>query len=376
MILNEYVNVKICYANYKHYESKGYTIQRKLDSRKRETVPDQFVDVKWSDIPHGSNQKIKLKCDICGKIFERKINLYYLSHESNNIDACSKKCQASKSGMTKIQRYGTINPAKICQLHNKAYGRPKKHNLQSLNEICSLKGYILCKSDQINDDNITVRTKLDLKCIKHNTEFNISVASLGNLEVDNCPHCIREKSQNIRTESSIEEVKDICIKKGYELLTDSIDNCDSQVLFICKKHKDYGIQSTSLYGLKNSIHNCRMCWMPKKESHWNWKGGVTSERDDIKHKQKYQKWIKDVFERDNYTCQCCGARGVALEAHHIYNFSDFPELRTELSNGITLCHNCHSLSVHGSFHSIYTQFHNTPEQLDEYIKNYRASQKS
>ena len=61
MILNEYVNVKICYANYKHYESKGYTIQRKLDSRKRETVPDQFVDVKWSDIPHGSNQKNKIK---------------------------------------------------------------------------------------------------------------------------------------------------------------------------------------------------------------------------------------------------------------------------------------------------------------------------
>ena len=43
----------------------------------------------------------------------------------------------------------------------------------------------------------------------------------------------------------------------------------------------------------------------------------------------------------------------------------------DINNGVTLCHNCHSITVPGSFHSVYTQFHNTPEQLDEYINNYK-----
>ena len=43
----------------------------------------------------------------------------------------------------------------------------------------------------------------------------------------------------------------------------------------------------------------------------------------------------------------------------------------DINNGITLCHNCHSIAVPGSFHSVYTQFHNTPEQLEEYISNYK-----
>ena len=43
----------------------------------------------------------------------------------------------------------------------------------------------------------------------------------------------------------------------------------------------------------------------------------------------------------------------------------------DINNGVTLCHNCHSITVPGSFHSVYTQFHNTPEQLEEYINNYK-----
>ncbi len=48
-------------------------------------------------------------------------------------------------------------------------------------------------------------------------------------------------------------------------------------------------------------------------------------------------WRKAVFKRDDYTCQECGIRGTYLEADHIKPFAFFPELRTELSNGRTLC---------------------------------------
>lgn len=52
-------------------------------------------------------------------------------------------------------------------------------------------------------------------------------------------------------------------------------------------------------------------------------------------------WRKSVFERDNYTCQICQERGKKLQADHIKPFKYFPELRWILSNGRTLCEECH-----------------------------------
>lgn len=54
----------------------------------------------------------------------------------------------------------------------------------------------------------------------------------------------------------------------------------------------------------------------------------------------YIKWRKDVIKRDNNTCQECGDKE-NLHAHHIKSFCEYPDLRTELDNGITLCKDCH-----------------------------------
>lgn len=55
----------------------------------------------------------------------------------------------------------------------------------------------------------------------------------------------------------------------------------------------------------------------------------------------YKAWRSSVFERDNYTCMECGQKGGILNAHHIEKWSEYPSLRYELSNGITLCDECH-----------------------------------
>jgi hypothetical protein len=55
----------------------------------------------------------------------------------------------------------------------------------------------------------------------------------------------------------------------------------------------------------------------------------------------YNNWTKVILKRDNYTCTKCKKLGGTLNAHHIKSFINYPELRYDLNNGITLCHKCH-----------------------------------
>lgn len=72
-----------------------------------------------------------------------------------------------------------------------------------------------------------------------------------------------------------------------------------------------------------------------------WKGGITPINIQIRMSTEMVHWRLDVFERDKYTCQACGAHGVTLQAHHILSFSKFPEHRFDIKNGMTLCVPCH-----------------------------------
>lgn len=75
-----------------------------------------------------------------------------------------------------------------------------------------------------------------------------------------------------------------------------------------------------------------------------------SDEERIRHRKypAYQKWRRDVFSRDEYTCQCCGEIGRVLNAHHIESFARNTELRTDINNGITLCQSCHK-EYHANF---------------------------
>lgn len=62
---------------------------------------------------------------------------------------------------------------------------------------------------------------------------------------------------------------------------------------------------------------------------------------------EYRHWRKSVLERDNYTCQYpnCNTKE-ELHTHHIKPRKDYPELKYNVSNGITLCY-IHHGKVHG-----------------------------
>ena len=79
----------------------------------------------------------------------------------------------------------------------------------------------------------------------------------------------------------------------------------------------------------------------------------------------YNHWSLRVKQRDGFVCKVCReSKSGQLVSHHLYNYHDFPELRTELSNGVCLCNDCHL-----KFHNIYGRRHNSPKQLLEFIEN-------
>jgi 5-methylcytosine-specific restriction endonuclease McrA len=58
-----------------------------------------------------------------------------------------------------------------------------------------------------------------------------------------------------------------------------------------------------------------------------------------------------VFKRDDYRCQLCKKtsqelKNIKLSAHHKKSFKDHPRERFKVSNGITLCWDCHG-KIHG-----------------------------
>jgi len=61
---------------------------------------------------------------------------------------------------------------------------------------------------------------------------------------------------------------------------------------------------------------------------------------------EYKVWRQTVFKRDYFRCVLCGTNGVKLEANHIRLWRDYPELRYDVDNGVTLCVPCHK-SIRG-----------------------------
>ena len=88
--------------------------------------------------------------------------------------------------------------------------------------------------------------------------------------------------------------------------------------------------------------SCVKCAARKGKDNNMWKGGITPENRRIRGSSEYKDWRIKVFQRDDYTCQDCGSRGIYLHADHIKPFAYYPELRLVIENGRTLCRPCHS----------------------------------
>jgi 5-methylcytosine-specific restriction endonuclease McrA len=99
-----------------------------------------------------------------------------------------------------------------------------------------------------------------------------------------------------------------------------------------------------------------------------WKGGITG-RNRIDRNYLSSIINPIIRERDEFTCQKCNMQGAELNCHHIFDFSNYTELRFEEANLVTLCENCHMYD----FHYIYSNRQpNTLTDLEDWMgKEYK-----
>lgn len=136
------------------------------------------------------------------------------------------------------------------------------------------------------------------------------------------------------------------------------DNCNKMLHIPYIRLDAYGHDG------KYYCKDCSIQLFNTRENHPMWKNELTDEQREVgRNYPEYTAFVKKVVTRDNYTCQCCGKEcNHNAEIHHLYSYSDYPNLRTDETNGITLCENCHK-----NFHAIYGYGGNTKEQFEEWI---------
>lgn len=125
----------------------------------------------------------------------------------------------------------------------------------------------------------------------------------------------------------------------------------------------YNYNKTNHNG-KTYCHTHAMKVLNSGKNHSQWDNNKSQEeRETGRIYQGYHNFINRVLNRDNFTCQICGSNlSNTLEVHHLDGYSWCKEKRTDETNAITLCHNCHC-----NFHNMYGKGNNTKKQFLEWI---------
>lgn len=161
-----------------------------------------------------------------------------------------------------------------------------------------------------------------------------------------------------------EEFYNYCKCNDYKVLSAYKGNTESILIDIGCEHGEF---ITTPKSFIKSKYGCPQCVSFKGDKNPNWNPKITQEeRENGRFIDGYNEFIRGVYERDNYTCQCCSelGNGSNLNAHHLDGYNWCKDKRTDIDNGITLCSNCHK-----EFHRIYGKGNNTKEQYEQFKQN-------
>ena len=178
------------------------------------------------------------------------------------------------------------------------------------------------------------------------------------MNVKICSKCGKEKPLNDfqimkKGANKISSQCKLCIKEDYNFLK---DKPYSERVKIIKERKTIreqkALEKREQKVLEKALNKKRKILDKEQKALNKEQKALNKKEKALKNKNNrntldYDIWHNKVLIRDNYFCQVCGSKK-ELEAHHLESFSSTPQLRTILSNGITLCQKCHK-NLHHQF---------------------------
>lgn len=132
---------------------------------------------------------------------------------------------------------------------------------------------------------------------------------------------------------------------------------------ICKCEKISIVSTRDLKSGNTKSCGCYRSWKNSGIRHHRYNHVLTNE-ERIKNRDVKENLVfrMSVFKRDDFTCKICGQRNGNHAAHHLNGWSNFPEERFDVNNGVTLCEPCHL-----DFHKKYGYGNNTKQQFIEFL---------
>jgi len=118
-------------------------------------------------------------------------------------------------------------------------------------------------------------------------------------------------------------LKGCCLSESElkERILEEVENAIDEYLPMLKNGQGLGI----LFNLYVTDHTGRVEGSPR----------------DLRDDELSKEWRNAVLVRDRYACQGCGSNE-DLQAHHVKDWANNPELRLDVNNGKTLCVLCHA----------------------------------
>lgn len=269
----------------------------------------------------------------------------YVNNSYKHKWLCIKHNEIHTSRWDKIK---ATNNLKCCNVQN------KQKRKEILVENCCKK-YNISLVGEYKDSQIPTQWR----CNIHNEVFT------------NTRHCIehtRGKPPCCRAGKHghlLDDIKNFALQRNMCFVDEKFLGVAHKHNWKCNKHNKVNNTKYCIL-VSGSLLRCCEQELNSGTNHPNYNHSVSDDqrikdRRDDKNKQ----WRKSVILRDNLTCQKCKLTiiDVKLNAHHMYSYLEYPDLRHDVNNGITLCAECHI-----NFHKIYKKINNTPQQILQYLQ--------
>lgn len=216
---------------------------------------------------------------------------------------------------------------------------------------------IKCKCDYCHEETEKTPSQYNRSKLHFcNTECRDKYIQENNLKIVICPICKKEfkvpKSKNNQENYYCSMECYNKFKSEKMKIDNPMKNPEISSKFKGENNYFYGVH---LYGEDNGNYNHNLTEEERKDK-------------SIKKRNypEYLNWRNEICERDNYTCQVCGnTKSDSFNVHHIFGYTEYKDLRTEIYNGICLCEECHK-----EYHKIYgNKFYNDWEHFREFLYN-------